>query len=271
MNYGFAHEGDGALGPDDEPERYCAQLYRVVASQADLAGRRVLDVGSGRGGGAAHIHRDLRPAETVGCDQTGQVVAFCDRVHAGTAGLRFCRGDAMRLPFEDATFDAVLNVESAHCYAERPRFFDEVMRVLAPGGDLLFADFTSAGGDAEHERQQLLIEIERAGLELLDVTDITRNIVLGLDRDSERRAGVIDRYFPIGLRRAGKLWAGTRDSWIYRDFAEGRRKYLMCRAVKPSTATQPASRQDHLISTSTKLMGMEPALTTLCSTPASRR
>lgn len=50
-------------------------------------------------------------------------------------------GDAEKLPLADASFDAVLNVESSHCYGNVETFFREAARVLRPDGRFLFADF----------------------------------------------------------------------------------------------------------------------------------
>ena len=55
-------------------------------------------------------------------------------------GLAFEVGDAERMPFPDASFDAVVNVESSHCYPSMPAFLSEVRRVLRPGGHFLYAD-----------------------------------------------------------------------------------------------------------------------------------
>src|SRR5438128_1941354 len=58
MNYGYvppAATSPLALHPEDEPDRYCIQLYHFVASQADLIDKAVLEVGSGRGGGASFV------------------------------------------------------------------------------------------------------------------------------------------------------------------------------------------------------------------------
>lgn len=233
MNYGYS---DGRIeatpGPhaEAEPERYSAQLYHAVAAQAPLQGKRVLDVGSGRGGGAAHIHRWLGPRETIGCDIARQAVAFCHRVHGATAGLRFVEGDAAALPFEDAEFDAVTNIESSHCYADRPRFFRQARRVLRPGGALLYADFTPSRHDPVAARGTLAEEIAEAGFGAIHVEDITARILAGLDADDARRQREIGLRFPLGTRWFAHLWAGTKKSWIYRDFVEGRRAYLMVHA-----------------------------------------
>ncbi|HEX4406429.1 MAG TPA: class I SAM-dependent methyltransferase, partial [Polyangia bacterium] len=67
MNYGFraADTAPLALAPEDEPDRSFAQLYDTVAGAAPLAGREVLEVGCGRGGGASFVARYHRPARMV--------------------------------------------------------------------------------------------------------------------------------------------------------------------------------------------------------------
>jgi outer membrane protein assembly factor BamB len=78
MNYGYAEPGCRTqavtLEPADEPERYPIALYRHVATLAPIAGRDVLEVGSGRGGGASYIARYLMPRRMVGVDLSGKAV-----------------------------------------------------------------------------------------------------------------------------------------------------------------------------------------------------
>jgi SAM-dependent methyltransferase len=50
------------------------------------------------------------------------------------------QGDAEDLPFSDNEFDIVINVESSHNYPNLRRFFEEVARVLRPGGFFSHAD-----------------------------------------------------------------------------------------------------------------------------------
>jgi hypothetical protein len=54
------------LAETDEPDRHWIQLYHHVAGAVDLEKCTVLEVGSGRGGGASFIKRYLRPASVIG-------------------------------------------------------------------------------------------------------------------------------------------------------------------------------------------------------------
>lgn len=202
MNYGYADPGGASrpfeLQPKDEAERYPIALYRHVATLAPLSGCDVLEVGSGRGGGASYVARYLKPRRMVGLDLSGKAVAFSNKQHAVT-NLHFQTGDAERLPFADDSFDSVINVESSFCYPSLDRFFGEVRRVLRPGGHLHYTDLRLAREISEWREA-----IERSGLELLVERDITANVIEALHRDcARRRAG--------GRRIAGRLFGGIAD------------------------------------------------------------
>jgi SAM-dependent methyltransferase len=184
MNYGYVDDDPAALpqlGSADWPERYPIYLYHRVAARVDLRNRDVLEVGSGRGGGASYVKRYLGARRVLGVDITTSAVAFCRRVHR-VEGLEFRQGDAQALPVPDASFDAVLNVESAHCYPSIDRFFSEVWRMLRPGGHLLYADIHGADGVSELERA-----IGASGLKQIEHGDISAGVVAALQLDSDRR------------------------------------------------------------------------------------
>lgn len=52
---------------------------------------------------------------------------------AGLGGVAALKGEAEKLPFADGTMGIVLAAQAAHWF-DRPRFYAEVRRVLAPGG-----------------------------------------------------------------------------------------------------------------------------------------
>ena len=218
MNYGYrpAHGTPPlALAPEDEPDRSCIQLYHLVASAVDLGGREVLEVGSGRGGGASFVARTVRPRRMVGVDVSPRTVALCRSRHA-VPGLSFEVGNAEQLGFADASFDAVLNVESSHCYGDLGAFVREVRRVLRPDGHFLYADFRSRDELAAW-RAGLLA----AGLRLLVERDITPGVVAALEADDERKRGLIEAQVARPLRRAVGRFAGLRGTALYNEFRSG--------------------------------------------------
>ncbi|OKJ39171.1 MULTISPECIES: class I SAM-dependent methyltransferase [unclassified Streptomyces] len=105
-------------------------------------GQRALDVGCGTGRPAVRLAQ-ASGGHVLGITASGaQVEQALDRAaRAGVADrTEFLQADAMNLPFEDASFDAVWAIESFAHFADRPRALHEARRVLRPGGRLVLAD-----------------------------------------------------------------------------------------------------------------------------------
>ena len=84
MNYGYAApagEPQLSLAAADEPDRQCIQLYERVLADVDLTGLDVLEVGSGRGGGAAYLSRSRGARSGTGLDFSQRAVALSNRRH----------------------------------------------------------------------------------------------------------------------------------------------------------------------------------------------
>lgn len=100
---------------------------------------RVLDVACGSGGPTLRLAR-ATGAAVVGIDLHAQAVASA-RAQVTTENARFEVHDAAQpLPFEGASFDAVICVDAINHLADRPRVFAEWRRILKPGGRLVFTD-----------------------------------------------------------------------------------------------------------------------------------
>jgi SAM-dependent methyltransferase len=246
MNYGYQPVEPGAprlaLAPEDEPERYPIQLYhRVAGAAGPIAGRDVLEVGSGRGGGASYVRRYLGPRTIVGVDFSKAAVRLANE-RLGGDGLTYVEGDAEALPFDDGSFDVVLNVESSHCYPSRPRFFAEVARVLRPGGALALVDMF-----LDDELAAMPGQLSGAGLTIRSVDDITPGVVEGLRLDGPYREARIAGHAPKALAPVAKSFAGTEGSDVYQSLVNGRLKYVLFAATKPvgpAPAPAPAPAPD---------------------------
>jgi SAM-dependent methyltransferase len=189
LNYGYIGDSDGdgdeaAAGvPEGVFNAASVRLaYELVGATA-VAGRRVLDVGCGRGGTVALLATELDAAEAVGVDLSPEAVEFCRRTHRHEAA-RFEVGDAEQLPFEDARFDVVTNLESSHTYPNLRAFLSEVARVLVPGGRFLHADLLPVERWVE-----VRVLLEQLGLDLHDDRDITANVLASCDQIAAARAG----------------------------------------------------------------------------------
>ena len=100
--------------------------------------RRALDLGTGTGDGAFAVARRFPEAEVVGVDIAESMIAAARRKTSAELAdrVRFELGDAAALPFEDGAFQLV-------SLANMIPFFDELARVVTPGG---FVVFSFSGG-----------------------------------------------------------------------------------------------------------------------------
>jgi ubiquinone/menaquinone biosynthesis C-methylase UbiE len=119
----IAPQWDSMRGPDSLAP-FEAALEAIEAPVPD-----VLDLGTGTGSGAAILVRRFPDARVVGVDLSEEML---ERARVNVPGAEFRRADASSLPFPDESFDLV-------AHANMIPFFDEVARVLRPGGTALFA------------------------------------------------------------------------------------------------------------------------------------
>lgn len=228
-NYGFAP----AAG--DHPQRFQRQMYlellnRLKAKREIVEGMKLLEVSCGRGGGLAAFREHSPQIDAVGLDVARSAIDFCRQTYGEDKRLEFVVGSALDLPFPDASFDVLLNVEASNDYPDRALFFREASRVLKPDGILLYTDTFRAGRHPEVARQ-----LAEAGFEA-QWDDITDNVVEASRLDSPRRREVIRRQAPILARLLFKgtleNYAAVEGSIKYQTFRDRRRSYLMTAATK---------------------------------------
>ncbi|MFC2116841.1 class I SAM-dependent methyltransferase [Bacteroidota bacterium] len=222
MNYGFS-ELNGhkplELEKDDEINRFCIQLYDHVVSSVKLENRKVLEIGSGRGGGAHYIARYYKPEKYTGVDISAGVIKYCNQ-HYDVPGLSFVEGRAEKIPFDTNTYDAVVNVESARCYSDINIFFKEVHRVLNPDGHFLFADMVDKG-----EVDDIRKKLQNCGFNISSEREITKNVAKGLEMDTKRRETLIQNKIPGMLQKSFSRFAGTEGTERFESFRNGKYEY----------------------------------------------
>src|SRR5439155_9794382 len=123
-----------------------AQLAQINGSE------RVLDVGCGIGRPSRFL------ASTFGCQVTGldltqEFVALAAMLAQRTRladKVTYRQGNALAMPFPDASFDLVWSQNAAMNIADRDRLYGEMRRVLAPAGRLAFQDVAAGPGGDPH-------------------------------------------------------------------------------------------------------------------------
>lgn len=234
LNHGYAspegRPGTLDLESDMEQHRYPVQLYDLLARQADWRGKDALEVSSGLGGGMMYIARQFQPNSFTGLDISRDSVSACRR-RCRDPMFRFVTGDAEAIPFDDASFDVIINVESSLNYRNVDAFLGEVARLLRPGGTFLFGDYRRSS-----KMPRLRKSLARLPLAVKVLSDITPGIVRGLEINGIRKRRLIDRHVPFGLRGVARKFAGLSPSKDIEldNFRFGRKSYLMAVLEKPA-------------------------------------
>jgi len=132
--------------------------YDAALETIDPAPRRALDLGTGTGLGAFAIARRFPEAEVVGVDLAERMVAEAreNTPDELSSRVRFETADAARLPYADGFFDLV-------ALGNMIPFFDELARVVAPGGAVLLAFSGGAGTPIYVAPERLRDELGRRG------------------------------------------------------------------------------------------------------------
>jgi SAM-dependent methyltransferase len=114
------------------PERLAP--FRAALDRLEREPATVLDLGTGTGTGARLAAERFPGAEVVGVDLAPAMIEQARSLLPSELGerVRFEVADASELPFADGAFDLVLLLNMIP-------FFDELGRVAAPGGVLVFS------------------------------------------------------------------------------------------------------------------------------------
>lgn len=115
-------------------ERFGGRLLELLRP---TPGSKLLDVGSGSGAVALQANAWVGPeGKVTGSDVAVAMVLLAQQAakEQGITGITFCRMDAERLDFPDASFDTVTCGFSLFQFPDMSRALAEMWRVLRPGG-----------------------------------------------------------------------------------------------------------------------------------------
>ncbi len=202
------------------------------------AGMCVLDVGCGSGVVTRELSRRVQPGGWVlGVDPNPYMLEF-SRAREDNSGIEFRVGDALALPVDSATFDAVVCVTVLEHMVEPERAIPELVRAARPGGRVgvlcgeqesfivahpdrqltrqIIATFADLGFANPWIGRQVPGLLEQAG-----VHDVEARGFVTLDRDPKRFSRRAAELRAEVAHRSGAITEQQRDDWIAQLPGEG--------------------------------------------------
>ena len=124
------------LGQDRVWRRYTvAQAIPTGLGSGSPESKIILDMATGTGDLAFEVLRQQPDAQVVGLDFAPEMLALTQKKKAAaSARPSLLAGDALRLPFADSTFDAIVTGFALRNVTDIPAAFAEMTRVTRPGG-----------------------------------------------------------------------------------------------------------------------------------------
>jgi ubiquinone/menaquinone biosynthesis C-methylase UbiE len=125
--------------------RVATRAEQFVRMTDPRSGQRLLDVGCGNGAAALHLATTFR-LSVIGVDIDPAQIATATTSAGPLPRVSFITADAAALPFADGEFDLVYSNKTTHHIHDWQRAFSEMLRVLKPGGYLIYSDFVAPIG-----------------------------------------------------------------------------------------------------------------------------
>lgn len=118
-------------------------VYDMIEFSEATNPQKVLDVGCGIGGTSRMLAKHFPTAEVVGITLSPEQVRRGTKLaeEQGLSNAQFQVMDALAMSFEDETFDLVWGCESLEHMPDKKKYFEEMVRVLKPGGRLAVASW----------------------------------------------------------------------------------------------------------------------------------
>ena len=239
-----------ALAPLDHLHgRGLAATRELAELLAPKPHERLLDIGCGVGGPARWF------AATYGCHVTGidLTAAFCQAAEALnracglTERVRIVEGDALDLPFPDASFDKAYSQNVVMNIADKRAFYAQALRVLRPGGLLALSNLAKGPAGEPYyptpwsptaatsflsSAKETEADLRAAGFQAVSVLDLTQRLIAFYAEQREKLKTEAPPRLGVHLLMGERMKEFQRN--VARSVEEGRVLALEITARKPA-------------------------------------
>ena len=129
-----------ALGYQLGPGRMYQPAYRKLAEIVAPSQGNLLDVGCGPGWLCVHAARGRPELDCIGIDTSPRMIEAAERNARGLLNCSFRQMDAASIAYAEATFDAVVGVQTMHHWTQPEAILAELHRVTKPGAMVRLLD-----------------------------------------------------------------------------------------------------------------------------------
>ena len=233
--------GSGFLSPGGPQE------VMEITSGLDLKNALVLDIGCGTGGPAIVLARDLG-ARVICIDVEPQLLERARKLadEAGVAEqIEYRLVTPGPLPFEDDIFDVVFSKDALIHIPDKQALYQQIMRVLKPGGAFAASDWLSGENTPNDKAFQQYICLTQ-----LDFTMATAEHTANVMREAGfENVETNDRnkwYASLSKQELAQIEGPLRDDIIKVSSAEIYRQWLAVRRALAAATNSGGLRPTHL-------------------------
>ena len=156
------HHGLWQTG-DESPQEAVELLIETAIEPLELtAGTQLCDVGCGYGETARYLANKFATS-VVGITLSQAQFDRAERENHGEHNPRFVLGNWETNSFKSKSFDAVISIECLAHVPNKPKFFEQIHRVLQPGGRAVVLAWLEGEDYRPWQRRRLLEPICREG------------------------------------------------------------------------------------------------------------
>ena len=146
----------------EQQEQACFNLMEKLLAFIPEKQGKILDVGCGLGATTNYLSKYYSPQNVIGINISPQQL---EQAQINASACKFINMDAVKMDFEDNSFENIICVEAAFYFDTREQFLGEAKRILKPGGklilsDLFFSTTEYLGGDVLIPQANIINSVE---------------------------------------------------------------------------------------------------------------